>query len=172
MSIEKGDTLHQELHQKKARKRKRNVNPYRLFQRRGSDVWYFYHIEGERRIARSTRQTDWDHAEAAAEVFLNPPSAPPVDNTPTMDEFCKDFFVWGKCKWIAAQKRGKVRRRISEGAALGRRIHLTKWILPEFGKRKINTIMFLASVSFHSLPRAFATPRQKLMPGVVARHTA
>jgi len=32
--------------------------------------------------------------------------------------------------------------------------------------------VFLASPSFHSLPRTFATLRQNLMPGVVAGHAA
>ncbi len=33
-------------------------------------------------------------------------------------------------------------------------------------------IMFLASLSFHSLPRTFTTVRQKLMPGDTAGHAA
>lgn len=108
---------------------------FTVFRRQGSDFWYFYAVENGRRVAHSTKTTDKAEAEGKAREYLTPST---LGARTTVDEWAGDFFVPGKCRWLAAQDAaGKT---VSEGTALGRRSHLTKWILPAFGKRAVSSI--------------------------------
>ena len=49
----------------------------------------------------------------------------------TLKEFTKDFFVWGRCKWIENQHRRD--HSFSPPVAQQRRAHLDNYILPEWG---------------------------------------
>ncbi len=106
---------------------------YTLFRRKGSRVYYFYTLEDGRRVARSTGKTDKYEAIKEARKARER-RAEPV----TVAEFVKDFFVWGKCNWMAA--RHSAGESFSAGAAAGRRSHITAWIEPKWGKRTIASI--------------------------------
>jgi integrase len=108
---------------------------FTVFRRRGSDVWYFYAMENGRRVAHSTKTEDKALAEERARKYLEPL---PIGAQTTVGDWAADFFVPGKCRWLAAQDAAG--KGASEGAALGRRSHLTKWILPAFGKRTLSSI--------------------------------
>ena len=141
MSGKKGK-LHLNLHLKNesaSRKRRRRgrmaKEGYTVFRRRDSDIWYFYSVENGHRAAHSTKTTDKVQAERIARNYLVPSL---MGARTTMEEWAGDFFVPGKCRWLAAQDAaGKT---VSEGTALGRRSHLTHWILPAFGKRPVSSI--------------------------------
>lgn len=106
-----------------------------MFRRRGSEVWYFYAVDNGKRVAHSTKTADKILAEKVAREYLTPST---LSARTTIEEWAGDFFVPGKCPWLAAQDdAGKT---VSEGTALGRRSHLTRWILPAFAKRPISSI--------------------------------
>lgn len=131
---------HLNLHLKKAAKKRRRhgrlcADGFTVFKRRGGRTWYFYATENGKRIAHSTRKTDKSEAEAVARKYLRPAS--PLASR-TLGDFTTDFFAWGKCSWIAAQHAAG--RPFSQGAAIGRRTHLTHWVLPKFKDRQISGI--------------------------------
>lgn len=108
---------------------------FTVFRRRGSDTWYFYSVENGRRVAHSTKSTDKVEAEKRARAFLEPMNA---GAQTLIEDWAADFFIPGKCRYLAAQDAAG--KGVSEGTALGRRSHLTTWILPAFGKRAISSI--------------------------------
>ena len=111
---------------------------YGLFKRRrkGGIVWYFwYHDEQGNRQHKSTgKKTKWE-AEQFVDNWLATSEEP---NKITLEEYAKDFYIWGKCDWI--------RRRHSKGFSLGepfakmRRAHLINYVFPKFGKLPLDEI--------------------------------
>jgi integrase len=108
--------------------------PFCLKKRVPQGIWYYrlstehtYHSTGEKSKAK---------AEAYAIKILN--GEPVTTTVITLDAFCKDFFVWGKCEWIKrTQERGMS---FSAPTAKMRREHLTKHVLPVLGNKPLNTI--------------------------------
>ncbi|MFZ7131968.1 MAG: tyrosine-type recombinase/integrase [Eubacteriales bacterium] len=107
---------------------------YTLFKRSNSKIWYFYYYHDGKRISKSTGKTRKYEAQEYCEKFLEEPQEKAV----YLKDFAKDFYVWGKCKWIKAQHEWD--HSFSEETARWRRNHLTKYILPAFGKRYLRTI--------------------------------
>ncbi len=127
----------------KRRKRRHGrliADGFTVFKRRGAAAWYFYVVENGKRRARSTKETDKSKAEAIARKYMapKPTAGPGAPARVTLREFTKDFFVWGKCPWIAAQLAAD--RSFSKGVAIGRRTHLLRYILPAFGDRLVAEI--------------------------------
>jgi integrase len=107
---------------------------YTLFKRSNSKIWYFYYYKDGKRISKSTGKTRKYEAQEYCDKFLEGPQAKAV----YLKDFTKDFYVWGKCKWIKAQHEWD--HSFSEDTARWRRAHLTKYIIPAFGKRYLRTI--------------------------------
>jgi integrase len=129
---------HLKSHLKKRKDRRRGrlaKDGFTLLRRRGSQYWAFYCMENGKRISHSTGKTDKAEAEAIAREYLKPKAS---QENVTFGEFAKDFFVWDQCAWIRAQHAAG--RTFSKGAAIGRRVHLTKWIPPKYGARPLSSI--------------------------------
>ena len=103
---------------------------YVLFTRKntkGKKVWSFYYWRGSKRIVRSTGKTVKWQAEQEAEKFFKDRAG----SNATLKEFTKDFFVWGRCRWI--EKQHKRDHSFSPSVAKQRRSHLDNYILPKWG---------------------------------------
>ncbi len=107
---------------------------YTLFKRSNSKIWYFYYYQDGKRISKSTGKTRKYEAQEYCEKFTEKPKEKAV----YLNEFAKDFYTWGNCKWIKAQHEWD--HSFSEETARWRRSHLTKYILPAFGKRYLRII--------------------------------
>ena len=107
---------------------------YTLFKRNNSKVWYFYYYQDGIRKSKSTGKTRKYEAQGFCEKFLSGPQIKEI----YLKDFAKHFFVWGKCNWIKAQHEWD--HFFSEDTARWRRAHLTKYVLPAFGKRYLRTI--------------------------------
>ena len=110
----------------------RIVLPYSL-KKRGKI--YHYKLPHEKNF-HSTGETVESRAKIYVQNILQ--EKIPARTELRLKKFAKDFFVWGKCNWI--RKTHKKGRPFSESVAQQRRRHLEKYILPEFGNRKISTI--------------------------------
>lgn len=114
---------------------------YTLFKRykdsknKKSVVWFFYYYDDDgNRKAKSTGMGTKHEAEVIAEKFLDESAS----KTATLEEYTKTFFVWDECLWIKKQlAKGK---QFSKGMALTRRSHLDSYIIPQFGKRTLNSL--------------------------------
>ncbi|MCX7030526.1 MAG: hypothetical protein NTU62_10460 [Spirochaetes bacterium] len=93
---------------------------FTVFRRKGSKFWYYYVVQDGRRVAKSTCKTNRYDAATEARMALKK-TVEPV----TFEEFTRDFFVWDKCPWIAAQHAAG--RSFSQGAAASRHSHVTTW---------------------------------------------
>lgn len=94
---------------------------------KGKKIYYFYYWKGQKRIAQSTGETVKWRAELEAEKFLSKKSGKNL----TLRAFAKDFFVWGRCRWIENQHRRD--HPFSEPVAQSRRSHLENYIFPVWG---------------------------------------
>ena len=104
--------------------------------RKNSVVWYFWYYDkdGNRQHKSTGQKTKWE-AEQFAENWL---SSQNEKKKIILEEYAKDYYVWGKCNWI--------KRRHARGFSLGeayakiRRAHLTNYIFPKFGKSALDEI--------------------------------
>ncbi len=111
---------------------------YGLFKRKrkaGSSWYFWFYDQNGIRQHKSTGRKKKYEAEQYAQQFLVLSKSPkPI----RLDEYAKDFYVWGKCDWI--------KRKFARGFAIGstfaatRRAHLVNHILPEFGTVEISKI--------------------------------
>jgi integrase len=58
--------------------------------------------------------------------------------SPRLEDFAADFFKWGVCPWIKRQHAKG--RPFSEYHAKARRGHLDKYIIPQFGKKRLDEV--------------------------------
>ncbi len=71
-----------------------------------------------------------------ARAYINKVMSEGLQSNKVLQDYAKDFYVWGKCSWIERQQaKGKP---ISEKWAQSRRSHLTRYIFPEWGLRKLH----------------------------------
>ncbi len=62
---------------------------------------YYYRLGGDpRRTLYSTGQT----SRAAADEWVRGHLARPAGADITLEEYTRDFFVWGKCRWLERQQ--------------------------------------------------------------------
>lgn len=97
--------------------------------------WYFcYYDEAGKRIYKATGKKKKYEAVAFIEEFLEL-----KDNTPqTLNDYTKTFFLWEQCNWIKRQHaKGKS---FTISVAKFRRSHLDNYILPKFGKRRMDSL--------------------------------
>ena len=98
--------------------------------RKNGIVWYFWYYDkdGNRQHKSTGQKTKWE-AGQFAETWL---SSQNQKKKILLEEYAKDYYVWGKCNWI--------KRRHARGFSLGeafakmRRAHLINYIFPKFGK--------------------------------------
>jgi integrase len=96
--------------------------------------WYFYYYDdlGNRK-SKATGKAKKYEAEEYAKAYLES-----LDRgSYTLNDYTQTFFKWGECPWIKRQlAKG---RGFSEGFASSRRRNLDLYILPKFGKRKLDS---------------------------------
>jgi integrase len=112
---------------------------YRLFKRarkKETVSWLYYWRDG-RRIFKSTGETELRAAEREADKIMSKIKAY-VGTDPSLEDYCKGFFVPGECAWVAGQRAAG--HAISDVVAHSRRRHLDQHILPRFGKLKMSEI--------------------------------
>ncbi len=107
-----------------------------VFRRRNSKYWYFYYYQGNKRIAKSTKETVKKYARQAKEAFFEKMENP--KSNIQLEQFANDFFVWEKCSWI--RRRHNKGHGFSEPVARSRRGHLENYIFPAFGKYSLSRI--------------------------------
>jgi integrase len=115
---------------------------YTVFKRKlkGKNVYYLRILseDGKRIKTVSTKQTAKGAAYRWAEAHYMehiPAGLPGALNNPTLYEYAKDFFLWGKCDYIARQNAKD--RSITPGTAAGRRGHLENYIFPQWGETRL-----------------------------------
>jgi len=107
---------------------------YRLFKRKGSNVWYFYYYDGDTRSFRSTGQVRKYEAEKVAAKFLSRGARPDQ----TLNEYTSTFFIAGQCEWIKRQHAKG--RPFSASMAAMRRAHLDNYICKRFGQYRLEDL--------------------------------
>jgi len=105
--------------------------PY-LLSKRNNGIWYF-RLPHEKTF-HSTGKT----AKVKAEEFvLKLISGQKLERT-TLEAYSQDFFVWGTCRWVKRQSARGIS--LTPLHVLNRRRTLLKHILPQFGKRYLDTL--------------------------------
>lgn len=106
----------------------------------GSQVLYYrtYDENGRRTTGRSTGTSDKRKAERYVRWLERKGHLVPV-KTVTFKEFTKNFYVWGKCDYIA-HCQSERKRTVSIDSAVNTRLAFCKHILPFFEKMKIGAI--------------------------------
>lgn len=105
-------------------------NAFYLYKR--GKYWH-YRFKDEKTF-HTTKQTNKTLAIAFVTKVINEGKF----KNPTLDEYAKDFYKWGKCKWIKRQHaKGKS---FAVTMAQSRRGQLENYILPKFGKKKLKDI--------------------------------
>ncbi len=74
--------------------------PYTLFKRnkkKKNSKWYYRLADDPKRIHHSTgKTTKWEAEQFVEELPTLNLKQKPV----ALEEYSKEFFIWGKCKWI------------------------------------------------------------------------
>lgn len=103
---------------------------YTLFKRdkkKKSSKWYYRLANDPNRIPHSTgKTTKWEAEQFVEELITLKTTQKPV----ILDEYTKDFFVWGKCIWT--QRRKAQGHTATKVMSQMRRGHLTNHIIPAF----------------------------------------
>ncbi len=121
----------------------RYKQPYSLYSRKmknGQKVYYYrtYDEDGNRTSGISTGQTTLSAARSYCDKLWKKDELVPKKST-TFVELAEDFWVWGKCKYIArANTYGK--KTISPDHAYTERGYLVNRILPYFRNYKLTSI--------------------------------
>ncbi len=95
--------------------------------------FYFYGPDGKpvyRKTKIRTKAAATEYAEEYVKEYLgqNPP--------PTLEEYTKDFFIWGRCDWI--KDRLSTDHDFGQATAKLRRGKLLNYILPKYGKLRLD----------------------------------
>jgi integrase len=112
-------------------------NEYTLLpvkRKQGGIVYYvrFYDPSTGRRTKVSTGESSIGRARTWADNHLGDG----LQISPRLEDFASNFFKWGECPWIKRQHAKG--RPFSESHAKTRRGHLEKYIIPQFGKRRLD----------------------------------
>ena len=71
-----------------------------------------------------------------ARAYINKVMSEGIQSNKALQDYAKDFYVWGTCSWIERQQaKGKA---MSEKWAQSRRAHLEHYIFPKWGLRKLH----------------------------------
>ncbi len=104
--------------------------PYTLFKRnkkKKNSKWYYRLADDPKRVHHSTgKTTKWEAEQFVEELLALKITQKPV----TLEEYTKDFFVWGKCKWI--QRRKAQGHAATEVMSQTKRGHLTNQVAVDF----------------------------------------
>lgn len=116
---------------------------YTLFPRTtkaGTRVWYYrtYDAAGRRTTARSTGKTSKSAAREYCDALLREGRLVPSSRL-TLDEYARDWWVWDRCRYIAAKRR-RDPGSITEEHAQNRRTSLVNHTLPYLGKLRLDQI--------------------------------
>jgi integrase len=113
---------------------------YRFFKRQSGKkkVYYARILDDSGNIIKtvSTGETNQYRAHDWIKAHLR--EYDPEIKNPTLSEYAEDFFLWGKCDYIARQNAKD--RSIVEETAKDRRGHLLHYILPAWGDCKLKDI--------------------------------
>jgi integrase len=105
---------------------------------KNGEHYSFRQADGQLATAMSTRETSKGAAEAWALNCLRERGAPRPGGGLTFAAYAVDWWVWGSCPYIASKEaRGF---RISHGYADRRHYWLHKFVLPQFGERRLAEI--------------------------------
>lgn len=107
---------------------------FALYERGGVYYARYWDPRTGKRQAVSTGKTTKGEAHAEAKRILGKGDG----RTLRLDDFAKDFFKWGECKWIKRQHAKG--RAFSSTQARVRRAHLDTYILPAFGRKVLTEI--------------------------------
>jgi hypothetical protein len=108
--------------------------PYTIFMPSGRTK-YYYRFRHQS-TAHSTRTSDREKAEAYVKNLAY--GVPQEEPEPTLAEFTKTMFVWGKCSWVKrTHAKGK---RLEEANVANRRGFLLNHIVPKSGTRYMSTL--------------------------------
>ena len=94
---------------------------------------YYYRLPGEKTF-HSTKQTNKALARAYVADILNNGK----ESKATLAEYAKDFYKWDVCQWIKRQKAKG--RSFTETQAKARRKQLEKYLLPQFGSKRLEQL--------------------------------
>jgi len=101
------------------------------FRKRGK---YWYYRFKDEKTYHTTKQTNKSLAMSYVIKIINEG----FHKNPTLDQYAKDFYKWGVCKWIKRQHaKGKS---FAVTMAQSRRGQLENYILPKFGNKKLSDI--------------------------------
>lgn len=107
---------------------------FALYERGGIFYARFWDPRTGKRRAMSTGKTTKGDAHAEAKRILSQGDGRALH----LEDYAKDFFKWGECKWIKRQlAKG---RAFSSTHARVRRAHLDTYILPAFGRKVLTEI--------------------------------
>ncbi len=112
---------------------------YTLISRKTKSGITVYHVGyyppgSDRRVTVSTGASTIGRAREVADRILEQATGP----TPRLADYTKDFFIWGKCPWIARQHAKG--RPFGEYQAKTRRAHLDNHIIPAFGNKRLEVL--------------------------------
>ena len=99
----------------------------------GKIIYYvrYYDPRTGKRTKVSSGETTKGLARAFAEDHLGESSG----QSPRLEDYARDFFKWGVCSWIKRQHAKG--RPFGQYQAKTRRAHLDKYIIPQFGKKRL-----------------------------------
>ena len=112
--------------------------PYTLFKRnknKKNSKWYYRLADDPKRIPHSTgKTTKWEAEQFVEELLSLKITQEPI----SLEEYSKEFFIWGKCKWT--QRRKAQGHAATEVMSQMRRGQLTNHIIPAFGTLNLTEI--------------------------------
>lgn len=100
---------------------------------RGKYLYFSYLDEDGRRRQRSTGCTTKKAAREEIERFFAQPGSATI-----FGDFAADFFIPGKCGWLAAREQSD--QPLRSGQVKNKRNHLTKYLIPKWGKWPLDAI--------------------------------
>ena len=114
---------------------------YSLYSRKmknGEEVFYYrtYDEDGVRTSGISTGKTTQTVAEAFCDNLIAEGTLTRTKDV-TFEKYAENWWIWDKCDYLKRKlSRGNITRRYAETQLL----FLTKYVLPEFGKKRLSTI--------------------------------
>lgn len=121
---------------------------YRLFKRKSGKkaVYYVRILDDAGNVVKTVSTGKTNQYQAHTWVKDHMDELSPDRRDPTLAEYAKTFFVWGKCDYIARQNAKG--RSIVEQTARTRRGHLEYYLFPKFGDMKLRDINAVAVEKF------------------------
>lgn len=113
---------------------------YRLFKRKSGKkkVYYARILDSAGNVVKTVSTGETNQYRAHEWIKSNIERLDPSRKDPTLAEYTKNFFVWGKCDYI--ERQNQKNRSIVESTARDRRGHLEYYLIPKWGEHKLREI--------------------------------